>query len=564
VPEQGLIQIMPAIQRWALLGWQQQQGRVPQYWREVLDADPLLTDVVMVIELVFGGNLGGASVVRIATEPVRSTSTLTGLVKDAVPALFEEPVLDQVYQLGVGASAARALAFTLDPVLVDPAALVLKGLPLCGVAEVSLQKLGGGDHDRRWVLMRGDIDGSVRFGAVRGPERELMEVEVVDPRASCASKLPPWVVDDTRFAAVHASAVGSRLPLVVNSFQAIPGIRTTSNVTGGNDFVFARGHGFAVSTANGVQVNGITYTSTDLVYAWSLVESVDAHGEPVSLIRFTVAGTNWEDADAVHVTATRANADERDVVGVIQHVVEQHTPLGPDGAHAGLFAEASARLPRSHPQVLINGATGASATTALEWIEGGYLAALPMISMVWEGGRYGPIVTDHRREPMAQWEAGALPLLDRVSLVEETAKAEVFNEFVLLYDYDVLGDVYQKVGIRTADNSDVCRYSRDLFGTRHAEPLEAPYITDDGLAAYVLDWLVEHQALPSYLVQYEAAPSVMLEYRRGDVIALTDSDFGWVGLPATIQGMARQRSKVVVTLRVWARYLVMGGQALSM
>jgi hypothetical protein len=562
-PKQGTVGIAPAVARWAVLGWQQQQGRLPVYWRTLLDRDPWLKDVVMVIEMVFGGRLGGATVVRIATEPVTSSSTLTGNVLDAIPALIEEPALDQTYQLGVGSSAARSLALSLDPRLIDPPALVLAGLPLAGVAEVALEPREGSNHDRRWVLLRGDIDGSVRFGASDGLDRELMELEIVDPRASCETKLPPWVVDAERFTTgIHDSAVGARVPLVVNGFTAIPAVRTTSVAIGGNDFLFAHGYGWTVSLTSGVQVNGVTVLNTDPVYAWSLVETPDAYGEPVSLIRFSVGGTTWEDSDAVHVTPSRTGG--RGVIETLRHIVEDHTALGIDGANAVLFAEAAARFPlRAEPQVLVNGATGASATTALEWIEGGYLAALPMLSMVWEGGRYGPVLTDHRLEPIAQWEAGALPLLDRVSLVEETAKADLRNEFVLSYDYDPVEDIYRKVLVRGAANSDVCRYSMEMFGARHADPIEAPYYADDSLAEYVLDWLVEHQALPSYLVQYDAAPSVALTHRRGDTIALTDSDFGWVRQPATIQGITYQRSRAQVMLRVWVRYMDLGGQSLS-
>ena len=39
-----------------MLGWQQQQGRLTAYWREVLDRDPMLLDAVMVIEMVLNRN----------------------------------------------------------------------------------------------------------------------------------------------------------------------------------------------------------------------------------------------------------------------------------------------------------------------------------------------------------------------------------------------------------------------------------------------------------------------------------------------------------------------------
>lgn len=556
------IQITPAIRRWAALGWQQQQGRLTAYWRSVLDRDPLLLDAVMVIEMVFGGYSGGGTVVRVATVPVRSVSMITGNRHDAQPKLMDEPELSMTYTMGQGSSAARSLALSLDPALINPVALISRGLPLAGVAEVSLEHLdsnGGSDHDRRLVLLRGDIDGSVRFGASTGPNREVMEVEIVDPRTSVSTKLPPWVLDAERFSAIHPSAVGARIPLVYNSFPGIPAQRITSTITGTNRFLYAYGAGYGTPT---VMVNGVVVLTGDLVYGWTAEEGNDAFGEGYSYIQFTVAATTWEDSDSVNVTTTRA--DGLGIVEIIRTVLEQHSALGIDGTSASLFAEAAARFPLvSEPQVLINGASGASAATCLEWIEGGYLTALPMLSMVWEGGAYGPILTDHRLSPIANWVAGALPLIDRISLAEETAKSEIQNDFVLRYGYNAIEDIYSKVATRNATNSDVCAYSQELFGRIDSDPIEAPYFADDSLAEYVLDWLVEHRSVPSYLVQYEASASVIVEYRRGDTISLTDPELGFSKTSATIEAISYRRGRVQITLRVWLRYMDLGGSAVS-
>lgn len=527
----------------------------------------------MVIEMVFGGYSGGATTVRVATIPLRSVSTLTGLRFDAQPKLIEEPELAQTYQLGAGSSAARALAISLDPSLINPVALIQRGIPLAGVAEVALEHVDRrglvdtvNNHDRRLVLLRGDIDGSVRFGASEGPDREILELEIVDPRSSCSTKLPPWVLDDARYSDIHPSAVGARLPLCFNGFTGIPGQRITTATTGQNQFVFAQGHGFTVEAGpvptSGVRVNGVVVDSADATYGWIAEEDVDDLGQPYSRIRFTNGATAWSDSDAVHVDCSRP--DGLNMVTAIRRVLERHSALGIDGTSANLFAEAEARFPvDAEPQVLINGASGASASTCLEWIEGGYLAALPMLSMIWEGGTYGPVLTDHRLTPIARWTVGALPLLDRVSLVEETAKEQIRNDFVLRYDYDAVEDVYAKVATRNPTNSDVCAYSQELFGQIDAEPIEAPYFTDDGLVDYVLDWLVEHQALPSYLVQYDALARVLLEHRRGDTVELTDPELGFSDTPATIEAISYRRGRCQVTLRVWARYMDLGGRALS-
>lgn len=560
--------ITPAIRRWTVLGWPQDLGRLPVYWREVLRQDPTLSNVVMVLELVFGGYTGGAQVVRIATVPVRSVSSRTGLRHDALGMLVGEPMLEQVYDLASGTSAARSLALSMDPLLVDPARLIQRGIPLAGVAEIALERIDKeADHDHRWVLLRGDIAGGVRFGSVRSgpqqPDREILEIEIVDPRASVQTKLPPWIIDETRFDTVHESAQGARVPLVLNGYVHIPAARLTSTTPGTQTFVFAHGHGWTVDTTAGVRVNNVVVANVDATYGWTAIDAVDNLGAPYTAINFTNAATAWEDNDAVHVSTVH-DIDDLDPVGVVLRVVQRHSALGVDGANHSLFAEAAAKYPLGvAPQVLINGGGGGSSTDALSWIESAFLESYPMISMVWEGGRYGPIYTDHRSVPRADWVVGASPLLDRFSLVEETPKEQIRNDFVLRYDYDPLLDIFRKVAVRGPTNSDVCAYSQQLFGPIEAEPIESPYITDDATAEWILNWLVEHQALPSYLVQYHALGGVALEYRRGDTVHLTDSELQFDQVPATIQALAYSRAQTEITLRVWARYIDLGGQAVS-
>jgi hypothetical protein len=567
MPNQGELQIAQSIERWSSFDSARQSGgRLPVYWRDILNADPYMRNVVMVIELVFGGGFG-VSPIRVSTNPVRSLSGLAGSRHDAVAVLMGEPDFTQEYVVGQGTSTARSVSLTLDPRLVNPAELIARGMILAGIGEVSLEPIDReSDHDRRYVLLRGDMGGGVRFGAVVLDDkgREVIDVEIVDPKETVGTKLPPWVVDDDRFdTGVHISAQGERTPLVVNGYQRIPAVRITTTSPGEQSFIFAWGDLWAVDTTTGVTVNGVEKTSGDATYGWSQIATTDEKGIVYSYIRFTNAATVWADSDAVHVTTT-ATDPLRNIVQVIRHVVEQFTPLGVDGANAQLFADAGARLPLElRPQILVNGASGNAAASATDWIETGLLQSYPMLSMIWEGGGYGPIYTDFRTEPLAEWKVGTFPLLDRALLVQEIAKSEMFNEFVYRYDFDPILNVFQKVLVRGAENSGVCEYSRQLIGERHADPIESIYVTDEDEAQFVLDWLVDHKALPSYLVEYEALPRILLEYRRGDTITLTDDQFSWDREPATIEKMTYRRGRVVVGIRVWVRYMNMRGAASS-
>jgi len=559
---QGILTPAPAFVQWRTFGWLQlNTGRLSEYWQDVIRRDPYLRNVVMVIELALGGTQGTRTV-RISTVPVNSISSQLGSNHDALPYLIAEPEMTLMYTFGNGTSAARSIAFTLSNRILDAADFVLRGYSLAGVAEVSLEPIDRqSDYDQRLVLMRGDLAGGVNFGALVGISEEVVDLEVVDPKESVQTKLPPWVVGASRFPDANVTGQGDRIPIVFNGFNKIPAVRITDNAVGSNTFIFAERHGYTVVS---VFVNGIVRLSGDVVYGFTTVEATDQTGVNYSGIQFTVGATVWVDSDAVHVTVTRP--DDLGPVEIVRRIVEQYSAIGVDGTHPSLFSDAAARFPvnNTFPKVLINTASGAGDVPALSWIEDGFLASFPMLSMVWEGGAYGPVLTDFRTSPLASWESGASPLMDRIGLVEETPKSDIFNEFVIRYEYDSFLDAFGKVAVRGADNSDLCKYSQRMNGERHAPVIESPYIQDDAMATYILDWMVEHHALPSYLVSYFAMPRIVHEYRRGDTILLTDEEFGWTKERATIEGFQLKRGRAVVTFRVWLRFLDFGGAALSL
>ena len=564
---QGSIKLAPVLTQWevqSLDGPGQRGGFIPEVWDTILSRDPWMRNVVMVIDLVFGG-IGATFRVRIATQPVNSVARNgDGSTHDVLPLLIEEPEIVQEYSLGEGTSSARSITLTLDGRVVDAPRLLERGGILAGFAEVSLEQTPrrpgqASDYDRRYVLIRGDVTG-VRFGAGTGaPGRqdrtELVELEVVDPKETIGTKLPPWVLSTERNGTVlHPTGQGERYPIVVNGYTTIPAIRMTSTVTGQNQFAFVHGN-VDVWSVDLVWVNGVVRSAIDPVYGWVAESRSDLFGEPYAVIRFTVLTTVWEDSDAVHVSIT-SDEDERTVIQALRDVLEEYSPLGTLGVNQALFATAESRMRvSSGVEVLVNAAGGGNAGTALEWAESGYLAQFPMISMVWENGGYGPVVTDRRLPPVAHWVVGRGPLLDRDTLVSESPKDALKNEWVLRYDYDPLLDTYRKVILRGPDTSAICAFSQTLVGERHAEPMDAPYIVDDGLAAYVLDWCVDHLALPSYVVDYVGTPDVLIRYRRGDRVDLTDDELGWSQVPATVEAIRYQRGRATVTLRVWIGYL---------
>jgi hypothetical protein len=374
---------------------------------------------------------------------------------------------------------------------------------------------------------------------------------------------PAETAGTPRWSTPHKSAVGERYPVIINGYDRIPGVRI-QQITAGPRFVFAQGDDATVYGTPTVYVNGIARASGNVSYGWSVVRYIDGQGTSVVVVDFNSTAYVWQDNDAVHVTCTRSD-QSLNPVDAMRFVLERFSPLGIAGVNAQAFAEAAAKWPAtlSVPRICINAASGGNDGDAIAWAEGGLLASFPMLSMVWERGGYGCVLTDFRSDPVAEFVVGQPPLLERLSLVQETPKGGLYNEFVLRYAYNVVDDIYEGVITRNRENSALCDLSERMVGQRHMDPLESPYIADADLAQYVMDWMVEHWSLPSYVVEYEGFASAFLLHRRGDTVLITDPDFGWVRERATIDGLTYRRGKCTITLRVWQRAMDLGGSSLS-
>ena len=532
----------PAFTRWnaARFGG---RGLVSDYWQGVLRRDPQLLRLAVCVELVFGDE----HVVRVANRPLATRSGLTGEVQQWHGVLSDDISITLEYRLGQGGSSAKTLAVTLPNGLVNAAQLIAAGRMLSGVAEVSLQ-VPDGDYDQRIVLIRGDLD-EVAFGA----GTQQVACTVSDPVASSDTQLPPYVLTTQRIATLPADSAGARLAVVLPEYGPLPAVLVEASATT-PAYAVCHGH-LDIDT---VYVDGTAYGSASMFYPWQRVAAVDSLGEPYTRLEFTGGAAGFSGDEAVYV-AVSGGATTGNPADIVRALVESYTTLGAGGAAAGLFAEAQAKLgARLTARCAVN-AGGASNTTTLAFIEGELLASFPMVSMVWEAGGYGPIVTDRRADPVAALVAGQWPLVDRAGLVQETPRADLRNTFTMQYGYDPLADTYTGVVQRDATNSVLCAQSRQMVGERQGDVIESLWVQEQQVAEAVVDWLVEHTALPSYRVDYTAATVVLLQLRRGDTVLLTDPEFGWTQQPATVEAITFTTSACTLGLRVWARYSALGG-----
>jgi hypothetical protein len=586
------LRIAPPFRMWAFSS--PNAGRVPGASFLQNQQGLYYSDILMVVDLVLGANTQGVRI-RLASEPVY---VLDGTQdKSAIAGLLEEPPIVAAYSLGEATSQARSFAFGFLPTAdFDLPSLIANGLIPHGIAEVSLhyRRFNGSAsvYTERMVICRGVVSGMTFGGRYPGKTQtgdrisrgvEAVQFEVVDPRDIVQSWIPPYMVDgpNGRFVNPHPSAIGQRLPIIYNGYPNIPAVRITRYVdpistgTSNNTFVFAVGDGFTVDTAaltSGVRVNGVQHGSGDTIYSWTQQTVTDTKGIVYSAIYFDTDSAppgqfdGWKDGDTVQVTVTRpGDAGQLNLMQIIQDICVRYTNIGSQGLNIRLFAEAEAKLMQAvgNPQVLLNGSDSSSAANALDFIETGLLKSYPMVSMVWEDGAYGPIVTDYRSRPTAKFVVGAVPILDRVSEVQTSNVSDLYNGFIIRYNYDPLLNAYSGFVTRDRTNSDVCAYSETLVGRRDFEVFESPYITDETTANFIADWLVAHYAIPSYLVEYEALPVAFFNLRRGDTILLTDDEFSWTEQRATIEAIEYRRGYCKLTLRVWARFLDFNGSAFS-
>jgi len=511
--------------------------------------------------------LGGDVRVMVATRDGLTAASLPAGVtagpRIAYRALLnEEPRIGVAYTPGTGPAAARSLPVSVGIPLEDIWAWVMaRSRMVAGWGEAYLIA-DGVAYENRLVILRGDIDGGASFGA----SGENLDVELVDPQLSADLAITEYIADTDRLSDVPDTSVGQRYPLAINAPVGVPLMRTTATTP--PTWMVSVGHEHTVTV---VRVDGVSYGSGSPEYPWAVNYLSDAKGAPYTAVVFSSGTGAWDDTTAVHADlAIRTDVDTvplRNVIDTIRYLLEQWSALGPTGVSDEVFARAGGKVPdKIGPRVYINGSGSGSSARAMQYVEQTICACYPMISMVWQIGGYGPVVTDRRAPSVAKWIVGQGPVLSRVGDWQETPKSALFNWITVRYDYDPVEDVYRGVVHRDPTNSLICQISEEQAGPRDRDPIETPLIGTAGEATWVADWLVEHQAIPSYDKTYEGEPGILVKYRLGDNVDLVDEKIHGVTLAApvkaTIIGIERvSRSKVEVRLRIWALYPNLGGGA---
>ncbi|HIA04436.1 MAG TPA: hypothetical protein EYN66_21505 [Myxococcales bacterium] len=549
-------------------------GSANTAWSEKIALDPMLDDLIMTVELVFGSD----SPVYVSTRPCTNVSGMTGHVYRWQPLLESQPAIEMTYSMGESSSSARSFTVRLPSSLVDPTVLISKNRMLGGIGEVSLT-YDGADYDDRIVIIRGEMDAGVSFGPQEGG---TLETTITDPRESADITLPPYLITRGGFPDASDEAIGQRFPLVFPEWSHVPGHyvhKGTLDSTSGNyeNPTVLVSSGTMDVTA--VYVDGKSYAAGSSVYPWEVKHSTDANGSPYTAVYFNGNPTaaSFDLSEAVYATVktpgytsgspiynVNTGALEEDPIGQIRRLVRDYSLLQRPGINSQLFAKAQARLVNRKSRVCVN-AGGSANTSTISYIEGELLASLPMVSMVWEGGGYGPLVTDRMQADAATAYliAGQAPLLSRATVVQESPKSSTYNEFTLRYGYNALEDTYDGTAYRNGTNSTLCAASQKMVGYRPQDVMDSIVIHDEATAEYVLDWLVAHISVPSYYVEYEATARAFFDLQRADNVRLTDSAFGWKDRIATVETIRLEPGRCTVGFRVWLLFDSVSGGAFS-
>jgi len=510
-------------------------ARVTQTWMDEINRNVEMRHVLMVVEVIFGDGVR----MRAATSALECSDVL-GSNRWVAGVLPEEtPVLND-YNIDNPTSSARSLSFRLPSRFVEPLRRLRNGYSLSGFGEVSLLVDGMSWNSRR-VVLRGDMSGGVSFGPYRrgqttNDERPnrcdsgAVSFALQDPRESADFAFPPFIVDVDRFPDAPDVAIGTPYPIVFgNAITVAPHI--------GNDEVLAAyGTGWDVTTVwrDGASV------------AFTATATLDAKGTPVTTVG-GLAGGALADEETVLVELESLSSPRPSIVTLLRDAARTFAPHSSLLINGQLFSDAEAKVGGSLPARSYANTTD----TFISWAEGDLLDSFPMVAMVWESGRWGPVVTDFRSPPRMQLVVGTLMLRFRLTDPVETPKVGVFNQFTLRYGYDTLLDEFTKVQVANKTTDSICEFSERTAGPRPYPAIDSIHIDTEEAADSVISWLVAHRTLPTLYLEYGGPAALFWLLRRGDTVSLTDRDFEWDGVRATVERIEYQRSFVRLGLRVW-------------
>ena len=539
-------------------------------WIDLSRKDLFLRDVYLCADFIFGDGKR----IRASTDLISVTNS-DGKQISYEPLLSAQPSISASYSLGTGTASQRTFSLTIDARKINPLDIILNsGQFLSGICEISLQSKDGSFEDR-YIIMIGDMIGGIQFAT----DNEFIQIEIGDPVRSQDRIIPENILTKESFPNMPDNQVGQRLPIILDSNTCgVPCIRTTQYEYGPT---FLIGYGHQIEVTN-VFLNGNEFQSTDNQRGWSIIYDYTNDGIPYTGVDFvfpttteerttyvtlpdmttpmpltstvTLTGEPWRDNDSVYVFTT-SKYEQRSVLELIKFLLKNYTNFGNLGVDETLFSRAFAKTPNLLAEFLINASSSSSTASTFSYIQQTVCGSFPMISLAFANGGIGPVFTDRRSSIIqGQFIVGQSEIIDRRTSFTESPKDKCFNSYTLRYGYNAMTDTYTKVVSRNPSSSNICRISADRIGLQERTQIDSVIIQDDLVASYVIEWLVDHNSLPSYYIEYDCTPNLYFLLTLGDNIQVTDPDLGFTSRIATIEKIEYQQTKVILGLRFWFLY----------
>ena len=528
---------------------------INSYWNERFKQG--FNDPYIGIDLIFGNGKR----LRISTQPI-SMQSGTGTIFYQ-PLLMDQVEISESYDWKGGSPSQRTFTISMEAREIDPIAIVLGGDFMSGVAEVSII-----DHDipynKRFVFMIGDMIGGVTFGE----KREILEVDISDPKLTVDRIIPEYMTTERSFLSTNIpdNQLGFRYPLIYNLWLKVPCILVNSNAF---TPIYMVGYGHDI-TVNKVYRNGNNAPSRQVVlasnnipdanlYQWEQSNEYDLLGRPYTAINFFdsdlyVLGENtFDSSDSIYVDVTSSNKGT--VIDLIRVLLRDHTDFRESGLDEILFSKAKNKEPNYLTAgICING-SGDNSVTTMDYITSTLLSSFPMIQLAYSANGIGTVFTDRNLQyTNLHLVRGQNLIYDRVSAIQESSKEELYNVFTLQYDYNAMEDNYNKTIEKNKTNNNLCQISEQKLGRREFEVIQSINIFDDTTAQYVLDWYANHYTLPNYTVSYVGSPRLFFLLKIGDNIELTDNLLGFSKVKGTVTDISYKRGEVTLGLRLWILY----------
>jgi len=231
---------------------------------------------------------------------------------------------------------------------------------------------------------------------------------------------------------------------------------------------------------------------------------------------------------------------------VIENIAGLGTNLTADYIDSVAFGRAKNKLKNWKFSSVFQG-SGSTKGTAFDTISQRLIKQLPLIP-VWRENAYSIEYIDYDREDVSTYLMRGRNIIKLEGKIREGPIEDIANIFKVKYGYSPIEGRFLKYAERTSGNSGRCKLSRNKYGEREYQTIEAYDIQDDTTAGYLLDFLERTYSESPLLLTYRCTRELSyLEANR--LICVTDPDQGWDDKKFLIEKIRYPGDSVILDLR---------------